>query len=306
VALLGPQELRPDAGAVVAGLGEPGPVALITAGWQEWEEDDAEVRATLGRGAFNLRLWARAERVWRADPELAAGHRALQADVRLLRRGYNVRLARAMEAWIDVEALGDDRGGILRSERAAALEAVRALDRHHVGRLRALRDAFYRSYDPLMRSAVAREREELRRALEPARVVVVEGGHVPALLNRLRLFGVDGLLDGRTVVACSGGAMAMAERVVLFHDAPPWGPGHAEVGEVGMGLLPGVVVLANGSARLRLEDGARVARFALRFEPDACLLLDGGTRAEWAGGWSTGDARVLNASGGVAPWRTAA
>jgi hypothetical protein len=126
------------------------------------------------------------------------------------------------------------------------------------------------------------------------------------LLNRLRLFGVDRLLAGRTVVACSGGAMALAERVVLFHDAPPWGPGHPEVGEVGMGLVTGVIALAHGSARLRLGDMARVARFARRFAPDACLLLDPGARAEWAGEWSAAEARVLATSGRVEPWRTAA
>ncbi len=290
---------------MVAGLGEPGPVALVTAGWQEWEEDDEALRRSLGREAFNLRLWARAERVWRDDPELAEGHRRLQQDVRLLRRAYNLRLASAMDAWIGLEALAGD-GGVLDAERAEAAEVVRALDRHHAGRLRGMRDAFYRRYDPLMRAAVVRERDEIRRALERARVLVLEGGHVPALLNRLRLFGVDGLLGGKTVVACSGGAMALAERVVLFHDSPPWGPGHAEVGEVGVGLLPGIVALADGSARLRLDDPARVARFARRFGPDACVLLDAGTRVEWHGVWSARDARVLAPSGHVEPWRAAA
>lgn len=305
IVLLGPQRERPDAGAVVAGLGEPGPVALITAGWQEWEEDDDALRAAFGRDVVNLRLWGRAERVWRDDPELAVGHHALQESVRLLRRAYNARLAHAMDAWIELEALPGD-APVLEGERADALDGVRTLDRHHAERLRGLREAYYRRFDPLVRPAVVREREELRRALEHVRVVVVAGGHVPVLLNRLRLFGVDRLLAGRTVVACSGGAMALAERVVLFHDAPPWGPGHPEVGEVGMGLFTGVIALAHGSARLRLGDMARVARFARRFAPDACLLLDAGARAEWAGEWSAAEARVLATSGRVEPWRTAA
>jgi len=305
IVLLGPQRERHDAGAVVAGLGEPGPVALITAGWQEWEEEDARVRAALGRDAFNLRLWGRAERVWRDDPDLAAGHHALQDAVRLLRRAYNVRLARAMDAWIDLLALAGDPA-VLDPEREAALETVRALDRHHADRLRGLREAFYRRYDPLMRASVGREREEIRRALQPAGVVVIEGGHVPALLNRLRLFGVDGLLGGKIVVACSGGAMTLAERVVLFHDSPPWGPGHAEVGEVGLGLVPGLVALPHAEERLRLDDAGRVSRFARRFEPDACVLLDAGVRLEWADGWRSPEARRLAPSGRVEPWRTAA
>ncbi|NJD19844.1 MAG: hypothetical protein FIA95_11255, partial [Gemmatimonadetes bacterium] len=231
VVLLGPQRHGPDVGGVVAGLGEPGPVALVTAGWQEWEGEDARIRETLGPGAFNLRLWSRAEGVWQEDPDLAGGHRKLQEDVRLLRRAYNVRLAPAMDAWIELQGL-PGAPEVLDGERESALAAVRELDRHHAERVAELRDAFYRRYDPLMRASVGRQREEIRRALEPVRVVVVEGGHVPALLNRLRLFGVDQLLHGKTVVACSGGAMAMAHQVVLFHDRPPWGPGHAEMGEV--------------------------------------------------------------------------
>jgi len=305
IVLLGPQREQRDAGAVVAGLGEAGPVALITAGWQEWEEDDAGVRTTLGPGAFNLRLWGRAERVWRDDPELATGHHALQDAVRLLRRAYNVRLARAMDAWMDLQTMAGDPA-VLDPEREAALEAVRALDRHHADRLRGLRDAFYRRYDPLMRGPVGREREEIHRALQPVRVVVIEGGHVPALLNRLRLFGVDGLLGGKTVVACSGGAMALAERVVLFHDSPPWGPGHAEVGEVGLGLVPGVVPLPHAAERLRLDDAGRVSRFARRFEPDVCVLLDAGVRLDWADGWRSSGAQRLATRGGVEPWGAAA
>jgi hypothetical protein len=305
VVLLGPQRQGPDVGRVVAGLGEPGPVALVTAGWQEWEDDDARIRGALGEGAFNLRLYACAEAVWGEDPELAGGHRKLQDDVRLLRRAYNVRLAKAMDAWIELQGL-PGAPEVLEGEREAALSAVRELDRQHADRVVELREAFYRRYDPLMRAAVARRREDIRRALEPVRVVVVEGGHVPALLNRLRLFGVDQLLQGRTVVACSGGAMALAHQVVLFHDSPPWGPGHAEMGEVGLGLFPGVVALPHASARLRLDDPGRVSRMARRFDPDVCVLLDPGTRLDWDGRWHANGARRLSRYGWVEPWSDAA
>jgi hypothetical protein len=291
----------PDVGGVVAGLGEPGPVALVTAGWQEWEEDDARIRETLGPGAFNLRLYGRAEAVWREDPELAQGHRKLQDDVRLLRRAYNVRLARAMDAWIELLGLPGS-AEVLDGERERALAAVRELDRQHADRVVDLRESFYRRYDPILRASVGRQREEVRRALEHARVVVVLGGHVPALLNRLRLFGVDQLLGGRAVVACSGGAMALAHQVVLFHDSPPWGPGHAEMGEVGLGLFAGVVALPHASARLRLDDPGRVSRMARRFAPDVCIVLDPGTRLDWDGRWHPNGARRLSGYGWVEPW----
>lgn len=70
-----------DVGSVVAGLGRAGPVALISAGWQEWEDDDERLRNVLGEGAFNLRIYGRAENVWREDPELAQAHRTLQEEI---------------------------------------------------------------------------------------------------------------------------------------------------------------------------------------------------------------------------------
>ncbi|GMV07348.1 MAG: hypothetical protein AMXMBFR53_36230 [Gemmatimonadota bacterium] len=304
VVLLGPQRGDPDVGRVLADLGSPGPVALVTAGWQEWEEDDARLRGALGPGAFNLRLYGRAEEVWRDDPELADAHRTLQEHVRLLRRAYNVRLAHAMDAWIELLGVPGD-AAVLDAEQASALEAVRELDRHHARRLAALREAFYHRYDPLMRAAVGRRRDEVARALAATPVVVVAGGHVPALLNRLRLFGVDRLLEGKTVIATGGGAMAMAPRVVLFHDSPPWGPGHAEMGEVGLGLYPGVVALPDAAARLRLDDPGRVSRLARRFEPDACVLLDPGARVAWEGRWRARGARRLTTSGRVEGWDAA-
>lgn len=306
VVLLGPQRDDPDVGRVVAELGVSGPIALITAGWQEWEDDDARLREALGRPAVNLRLYARAEEVWREDPDLARGHSTLQRRVKLLRQAYNVRLAAAMEAWADMRALSGDPA-VVAGERHAALEAVRALDRHHATRLTEFREDFYREFDPLGRPSVARRRAAVAAEIEGAGAIVAPGGHLPALLNRLRLFAIDLLVGHRPVVAWSAGAMALAPRIVLFHDSPPWGPGHAEVGEVGLGLIPGVVVLPDASRRLRLDDAERGARLARRLAPDTCLLLDPGDRVEWAGSaWRVRRARHLTHGGRAVAWSPAA
>ena len=304
VILLGPQGDEPDVGRVVSDVAPDAKVAVVSAGWREWEEEERPVARAFPE-SVNLTLWARAERVWAEDPELAEGHRAMQRRVRALRLAYNVRLARAMEAWMELlDADGDS--AVLEPERADALESVRALDRRHAQRLKAFRRTFEEDYDPWNRGQVARERAALADALDGIGVVVVDGGHVPSLLNRLRLFGLSDLLGERILVACSGGAMAWTERVVLFHDSPPWGPGHAELGEVGLGLIRGVVALPHGSTRLRLDDRARVRRFALRFAPDAAVVLDPGTRLEWRGEWLPGRSRRLVASGDVQEWQGAA
>ncbi len=303
--LLGPQRAAPDVGRVVRELVGDAPVALVTAGWQEWEEDDAWLKGEVGSGAFNLGLYARAQRVAEVDRELTAAHRELQSRIRELRRTYNLRLAPAMKAWIDLSALAGTPE-VVGPELADALAVVRSLDRHHAGRLQELRSAYYQRFDPHNRPSIAQQRDELRRALEAVAAVVVEGGHVPALVNRLRMFGVGELLAGKVVVACSGGAMALSPRIVLFHDSPPWGPGHAEMGDVGLCLYSGVLVFPDGSRRLRLEDPGRVARLALRFGPEPCVVLDPGTRLDFDGAWRSPGSVRLTEAGTMAQWRGAA
>ncbi len=305
VVLLGPQRDRNDVGPEVARLRDGGGVALITSGWQEWEGDDGWLREAVGGDVVNLGLYRRAERVWARDPTLAAAHSELQQRVRLLRRAYNARLAHEMEAWMTVESMEGDPT-VLDAERASALDLVRRLDRHHVDRIESLRAEFEERMRPTERDGLRRERAVVVEAVRRSAAVVVAGGQVATLLNRMRLFDVAPLLRERPVVAWSAGAMALTERVVLFHDSPPWGPGHAEVGEAGLGLVSGLVALPDGRRRLRLGDPDRVGRMARRFAPDLCLSLDPGARAEWKDGVWVGEGDRLLAAGGVEAWRAVA
>lgn len=305
VVLLGPQRDRTDVGAEVARLRNGGAVALITSGWQEWEGDDGWLREAVGGEVVNLDLYRRAERVWARDPALAAAHAGLQQRVRLLRRAYNARLAHEMEAWITVESMQGDPA-VLDPERASALDLVRRLDRHHVDRIESLRAVFEAKMRLDERDALGRERDGVAEAVRRSAAVVIAGGQVATLLNRMRLFDLAPALRERPVVAWSAGAMALTERVVLFHDSPPWGPGHAEVGEAGLGLVSGLVALPDGRRRLRLDDPERVGRMARRFAPDVCLSLDPGARAEWKGGVWVGQGDRLLDAGGVEAWRAVA
>ncbi len=306
VVLLGPQKGSPTAGATLRELDVTGPVATVTAGWQEWEADDAALQADLGGAAVNLRLYERAERVWSADPELRAGHGALHAELRFLRRLYNRRLATLADEWIRLLGeSGPER--VVGPERESVLAEIQALDRHHQGRYVALHSAYEREFRPRARPEVAQEREDIEKALAGVEAVVVEGGHVAVLVNRIRLFGLAELLKNRTVVACSGGAMALAERVVLFHDSPPWGPGNTEVAMPGIGLHTGVVPLPHASERLRLDDPARVRRLAVRFSPSVCAPLEPGHRLDWNGtSWVPRHASRLAETGLVEAWDVAA
>lgn len=306
VVLLGPQRDRPTAGAALRDLEVAGPVATVTAGWQEWEAEDEALRADLGRDTLPLSLHARAERVWAADPELAEAHRAMQRDVRALQRAYRRRLDHAADSWMELLA-ADGPERILGPERAGALESIQRLDAHHLARIGDLRAEFEERTRPLERDAVARERAEIERDLAAAAAVVVEGGHVAVLHNRLALFGVVPLLADKPVIGCAGGAMLLGSRVVLYDDTPAIGRGHAEVGLPGLELVPGVLALPDAKGRLRLDDRARMRRLALRFAPDRCVVLDAGDRLDWDGEGlaGRGGARVEE-DGAVVPWEVAA
>jgi hypothetical protein len=67
--------------------------------------------------------------------------------------------------------------------------------------------------------------------------------------------------------------MAIADRVVLFHDNPPQGPGAAEVLDRGLGLCPNMVPLPQPETRLRINDRERISVLVRRFAPASCLAL---------------------------------
>jgi cyanophycinase-like exopeptidase len=126
--------------------------------------------------------------------------------------------------------------------------------------------------------------------LAEAAALVVTGGHVGVLAEVLHLFNVAAALNGAPVIAWSAGAMALADRIVLFGDRSPRGPGHAEVYGSGLSLLRDVVLLPHARARLLLDDAPRMAVLARRFAPARCVPLEAGTRIDVSadGAWPPG------------------
>src|SRR5207244_956803 len=143
------------------------------------------------------------------------------------------------------------------------------------------------------RPSVARHRKEIARLVESCAAIAIAGGHVATLVNRLFLFGLGELAAGRIVFAWSGGAMAISERIVLFHDDPPQGPGASEVLDAGLGLVPGVVLLPQPEQRLELSRRDRVRSMARRFSPARCLALPARSSIVWKAG------RFSSAEGGI-------
>lgn len=282
-------------------------IAAITAGWRDREANEGLIDPRLADRAVDLELYRRSDRIAEADPELARAHLESRNRLRALRRAYNLRLHGLIEAHRRLAELRGDET-VLAAEREEALDAIRRLDARHLDRVVEIRSEFEGRMAPGERDAVRSQRREVDARLEGIESIVIEGGHVSNLLSRLRLFGGRKLLGGRTVIARSAGAMALTERIVLFHDRPPWGEGNPEVFDAGLGIAEGIVALPHASARLALDDRTRGARLAARFAPASCVLLDPGRRIDRADdGWSGADGvERLDLKGRRVPFRAAA
>jgi len=305
-AMLGPQSPEPTLHDVLRLIGIRGPAAVVTAGWQEREGELDELVEHLGGDATDLRLYQRAERVFAADPAFSEAYRARQTLFRDLQRFYRLRLGHLADSY---RALLEEHGSprVLSMERKAAFRALRTLDSQHLRRIRRIHDRFEAAERVLERPAIAAHRREIADILAGSAVLLVAGGHVEILLNRLRLFGIGDLAASIPVIAWSAGAMALSERVVLFHDHPVHGPNNAEVADSGLGLFTGVVPLPHARQRLNLDDTGRVGVLARRCAPARCVTLDPGAVVAWRDGVivHAETAQRLGPRGSLAPVRAA-
>ena len=305
VILLGPQR-RPTVDFAVRSLGLAGPFATVTAGWQEREPDDGELRQLLGGQAVNVELYRRWLDMQERDPEYAAAERALQgvlaelADLYLLRLDYALQAVFALQHRADSDQLGGTFTERVATPVAEAVAAVRSLDEAHLMHVNEVRGEFFDRLRPHDRPVIAEHRAAVAELLGSAAALVVAGGHVGVLAEVLHLFNVATVLRS-PVIAWSAGAMALTDRIVLFHDRSPHGPGHPEVYGSGLGITRDVVLLPHARARLLLDDTARMAVFARRFGPARCVLLEAGTRLELsdAGAGLPPGTRVLAEDGHV-------
>ncbi len=101
VTLLGPIGDAVDLAAEIEAFGVDGPVALITAGWEEGERNDAEIDRRLGGGTRNLGLYGRRLDVLSSDSEYAEAERLLRTQLDDLREQYQRRLRAALDG-VDV------------------------------------------------------------------------------------------------------------------------------------------------------------------------------------------------------------
>jgi hypothetical protein len=298
VTLLGPQR-RPSVHHVVRELDPGAPVATVTAGWLEREPEDAELRELLGGRAVNLALHGRWLDVLERDREYAHAERDHEAALAELRSMYLSRLDHALRAAYGVGNARESRPRLSEAAFTDAVEVIRLVDEQHLVRLRAVQHAFWGAWPPDERPVIAHHRDEVRDLLAQAQAVVIAGGHVGELLRVLHLFRVEPHLP-HVVIAWSAGAMALSERVVLFHDYVPHGVAQTEVFGEGLGVVQRLVPLPHMRRRLRVDDRVRMSVLARRFAPSRCVVLDDGVRLPLTpDGRLPAEARVLADDGQV-------
>lgn len=274
--LLGPQFPKANVNAVCEAAATQGPVVSITAGWRD-SEGDPELLSSLFEGpSQDLGLYQRTEEIFRTETALTAIHRERQIKLQDLQRLYQVRLNASMQA---ARKLMNETGqpDLLKLEQRAAITQVRALDRHHIRRIAAIHREFDERRAEILTTVALTQRNEVHQLLSGAGLVLIAGGHVAILLNRIRLFGLQDLLAQKTIVAWSAGAMVLGERIVLFHDNAPQGKRNAEVLDAGLGIIRRLIPLPHAKSRLDWSSRTRMALFSRRFAPAYCCTLDSGS-----------------------------
>lgn len=275
--LLGPQRPVTNLGAAIVDAALPdGPLGVISAGWQEAEGDIDDIQAVVQRPLVDLRLYQRAEELLAASPELLLAYRARQDELQALQRLYRLRLRRLLSAARQMlRARGD--ATLIDAEQRHAIAQLRALDRHHMRRVCGVHKEFDAAFNVATHNLLSRHNSEISALLGGVQTVLITGGNVAVLVNRLHLFGLDVLLAGKNLVAWSAGAMALSDRIVLFHDNPPQGRRNPEIFGPGLGLVNRQVLLPDARTRLRTSDRVRMQLLGRRFAPAVCVTLDSGT-----------------------------
>ena len=294
--LLGPQRFLTTAGTVVRTLEPDGTVATVTAGWQDRESADAELDEVMDGRSSNLRLYERLTDVLSTDEHFATHALAHRDAMDELAGIYSLRLQRALES---VYAVGrrPARQDVVDSAFADAVRGVRDIDAWYLRTVDQLYGELEAAAPVEGSETISRHRQEVAEVLHSAAVLAVAGGHVGILLRCLRLFAVVPAAE-LPVVAWSAGAMAMTERVVLYHDRGPQGVQGAEVWDRGVGRVRDVVAMPHARRRLRLDDPLHARVLVQRFAPAVCLLLDDGIQVEIGpDGSIPDDARVLTETG---------
>lgn len=250
-------------------------MAVISAGWQEAEGDIGDVFEQVQRPLLDLGIYQKAEHLTTAYPEFAEAYRERQDNLKDLQRLYRLRCKQLMIA-ARLALRAEASPEILATEQHHAMSQVRELDRHHLRSMQAIHTEYDPTFDALTSGEITAFSAEISTKIADCKTLLITGGNVMVLLNRLNLFGLKDVLVNKHLVAWSAGAMVLSDTLVLFHDKTPLGRRDPEVVSKGCGVIPGYVFLPDAKRRLRKSDTVRTRLMCRRFAPAQCVTLNNG------------------------------
>lgn len=275
--LLGPQLPTPNLNSAIdTKLLPDGPIAVISAAWQEAEADTQELQQQLQRPIVSLDLYQRAEEIFADDEKLRKAYRRRQDKLQELQQLYRTRLRQSMKAARQMRRI-EGNSPLLVVERQHATDQVRDLDTHHLTRIQAIVDEYAHELLASNSGQLKEHTDAIHTAMEGCATTLITGGNVLVLLNRLQLFEMQSLLASRHLIVWSAGAMVLSDTIVLYNDRTPLGRRDPEVLGPGLGIIPNFVFLPDAKKRLQEKDRARVGLFCDRFAPADCITLNNGS-----------------------------
>jgi hypothetical protein len=296
--LLGPQRFRTTVGSVIHGVAPEGPIATVTAGWQDREGNTGELDAILDGRGQHLNLYGRLSHVLETDQrfaEAALGHRDAVDELAGL---YTARLHSALESVYSIQRR-TVRPDLADAALADGVRVVQSIDRWYLETLDQLYGELQAAAPPQDSEVIARHRAEVAETLRHAGALAIAGGHVGVLLRCLKLFVVE-LPPPLPVLGWSAGAMSLTDRVVLYNDLGPRGVVGSEVWDRGLSRAPRIVAFPHARRRLSMDDPMLLQVLVRRFGDARCLLLDDGARVDLGPhGELPAGARVIGDDGGI-------
>ena len=281
--LLGPQRPEPNLFEVMQKFGlDADPIGVISAGWQEAEGDIDVLRETIACPLENLAIYQRAETLFASDSVLHLAHRARQERLKEQQRLYRMRL-RHLKVAVRQTLRAEGVPSIIAAERRHAISQLRALDRHHLRQIQKTHTRFEGEINSQEHPELVEQQQQAQDEFARYSTIMITGGNLLVLLNRLRLFGIDKLLADKALIAWSAGAMLLGGQLVLFHDRLPQGRRDAEVVDHGLNLLTNTIILPDARNRLRTGNTVRMTSLARRMAPASCHTLNNGSFALYEG-----------------------
>lgn len=282
-------------------LDTEGPVAVINAGWEEREDELTELDHALDSRARNLRLFHRLNDVLDKDATFAAAASRFRIRHDELTGLYRTRLDHVKDEVYAVAALVPTHPAGAHHTAAYrglldSVENVRRTDEWYLRELGRLYVTLGEEGKTESSGMIGWHRGEVEAALSGCAAMVLPGGNIRTLMSAVRLFAVT-IPDQLPVIAWSAGAMALTDRIVLFHDFGSSGARETELFDYGLGRVKSVVVFPHARRRLRMDDPNRLAILAQRFHDAECVVLDDGTLLDIRDGVRPPSARVIGTDG---------